>query len=245
MQALTRLRTLGGIDLRNVRRDPMLVWLTLFPIFIAAVFRWGMPPLTMALQDRYSFDIVPYYPLLLSFLVVTMPAIVGAIIGFLLLDQRDDLTLTALQVTPLTLRGYLLYRAFAPMVVSAAMTIATLPLTDLVSAGFGALVLYAAVAAPLAPILALFVASLAANKVQGFALMKASGVFSWPVVIAWFMPQPWQLLMGIVPHYWIAKVVWAIESGGGGCWIFVLVCAVYQGLLLAAFMRRFEKVTHR
>jgi fluoroquinolone transport system permease protein len=46
----------------------------------------------------------------MSFLVVVMPALVGMVIGFLLLDQRDDQTLAALQVTPLTLNGYLIYR---------------------------------------------------------------------------------------------------------------------------------------
>ncbi len=131
------------------------------------------------------------------------------------------------------------------MVVSAVMTIVTMPLTGLTSASLGALVLYAAVAAPLAPILALFVASVAANKVQGFALMKASGVFSWPVIIGWFVPMPWQLLMGIVPHYWIAKVVWSCEAGESGGWMFTLVCVSYQAILLTAFLRRFEQVTHR
>lgn len=245
MHTLTKLRALGGIDLRNVRRDPMLALLAVFPLFIAVVYRWGVPALTTALQNRFGFDLVPYYSLLLSFVVMTMPGMVGAIIGFLLLDQRDDQTITALQVTPLTLRGYLFYRAAAPMAVSLIMTVVTLPLTGIMAAGFVALVVYALVAAPFAPIFALFTASFASNKVQGFAIMKASGVLSWPAVIAWFLPIPWQLTMGVVPHYWIAKVVWVSEAGERNMWLFVLVAAIYQLGLLWVLLRRFERVMQR
>ena len=191
-------------------------------------------------------DLNLYDPLILSFFVLTMPTLVGAIIGFLLLDQRDDQTLTALQVTPLTLRGYLFYRALAPMLVSALMLIVTTPLTGLMTAGWGALMIYAAISAPLAPLFALFVAMLATNKVQGFAVMKASGVLSWPAIIAWFLPMPWQLLMGIVPHYWIAKVVWTAESRSDvQFWIATLIGFVYQAILVLAFLRQYERTVQR
>jgi fluoroquinolone transport system permease protein len=63
---------------------------------------------------QYGFDLSVYYPLIMSFIAVAMPMIYGALIGFLVLDQRDDNTITALQVTPLTLVGYLGYRVALP-----------------------------------------------------------------------------------------------------------------------------------
>lgn len=39
----------------------------------------------------------------------------GVVTGFLLLDERDDRTLTALQVTPLPLRAYIFYRVTVPI----------------------------------------------------------------------------------------------------------------------------------
>ncbi len=246
MVTLTRIRALGAIDVRSVRRDPTLVWLALAPLAIALVLRWGVPWLAARLQQVEGLDLKVYDPLILSFFVLMMPNLVGAIIGFLLLDQRDDQTLTALQVTPLTLRGYLFYRALAPMGISALMLIVTTPLTELMTAGWGVLTIYAAISAPLAPWSALFVAMLAANKVQGFGVMKASGVLSWPAIIAWFLPMPWQLLMGIVPHYWIAKVVWTAKSRNDlQLWIATLIGFVYQAILVLVFMRQYERPFQR
>ena len=46
---------------------------------------------------------VPYYTLVMSFVGVSATGIVGTVIGFVLLDQRDDQTLPALLVTPMSL----------------------------------------------------------------------------------------------------------------------------------------------
>lgn len=236
---------LGRIDLGNIRRDRLLVWMTLFPPVLALGVRWGIPALTEVLSRRYGFDLSPYNPLILSFIALTTPGFVGAIFGFLLLDQRDDDTLTALRVTPLTLRGYLVYRTAVPMLWGGLVTFASLPLTGLVTAGPAALVCWALVCAPMAPLAALFFASFAANKVQGFALMKASGVIAWPAMIAWFIPMPWQLAMGISPHYWFVKTVWITEQGSGGAWPFATIALLYQSALLLLLLRRFERVMAR
>ncbi len=244
MGSLASFTALCGVDFKNLRRDPMLAWLTVAPVAIALVTRWGMPALTATLRARYDFDLLPYYPLILSFLLVTMPTIVGAIIGFMLLDQRDDGTLSALQVTPLTLRRYLFYRAAAPMVLSLVMTAFAMTVSGLMVGGLAQLLLYSLVAAPLGPLFALFIASTAANKVQGFALMKASGVISWPAIIAWFIPMPWQLAFGLVPHYWMAKVVWVGEAGERA-WPYAAVAILFQLALLRLLMRHFDHIVRR
>ena len=244
MGSLATFTALCGVDFKNLRRDPMLAWLTIFPLVIALAMRWGIPALTATLRARYDFDLLPYYPLILSFLLVTMPTIVGAIIGFMLLDQRDDGTLSALQVTPLTLRGYLFYRAAVPMALSLVMTALGLVISGMMVGNLGLLLLYSLVAAPLGPLFALFTASFAQNKVQGFALMKVSGVISWPAIIAWFIPMPWQLAFGVVPHYWMAKVVWVGEAGGSP-WLYAVVAFLFQLALLRLFMRRFDRLITR
>jgi fluoroquinolone transport system permease protein len=245
MHTWTAVRSLALVDGKSIRRDPMLWWLLVLTVALAAAFRWGIPLLTEELRQRFDFDLRPYWPLLLSFFAMTLPAIVGAVIGFLLLDQRDDGTLMALQVTPLTLRGFLIYRLAVPVAVSLLFTALTLPLLGVAQSGPGMLTLAATIAAPLAPIYALFMAAFAANKVQGFALMKAAGVVTWPAICAWFLPMPWQVCMGFVPHYWIAKFVWVAEEGGSGLWVYGVVAVLVQGALLWPLLRRFETVLHR
>ena len=55
------------------------------------------PLFTEMLSTRYDFDLVPYYPLVLTaFLLLTSIIIVGGLGAFLVLDEVDAGTLTAL-----------------------------------------------------------------------------------------------------------------------------------------------------
>ncbi len=239
------IRALGPIDVKSVRRDSMLRWLVVMPIAIALLARWGVPIITSLLAERYAFDLRPYYPLVMSLLVIMVPTLVGSVVGFLLLDHRDDRTLTALQVTPLTIDGYLLYRTAVPMVLSIAMMMVTIALAGLVTMGVIPALLAALQAAPLAPMYALFVGAFAANKVQGFALMKATGVLAWAPMLAYFVTSGWQVAFGIDPLYWPVKVFWMLEAGESGTWLYYLVGLAYQSALVMLFLRRFKEVVYR
>ena len=238
-------RALGPIDARSVARDSMLRWLVGAPIAYALAFRWGVPGLRSWLDERYGFDLVPHYPLLASFLVLITPALIGAVVGFLLLDQRDDRTLTALQVTPLTMEGYLAYRIAVPMVVSVPVMMASIAISDLATMGVSRAFAAAVQAAPAAPLFALFAAAFASNKVQGFALLKGVGVLTWPPVIAWFVSSPWQAAFGLDPLYWPLKVFWMLEAGEPLVWLYFLAGLAYQSLLIALLVRRFKTVIAR
>lgn len=239
------IRSLGPIDVRSVARDGMLRWLVVVPFVFALAFRWGVPVLRAWLAERYGFDLTPYYPLLTSFLVLMVPTLLGAVVGFLLLDHRDDRTLTALQVTPLSIEGYLAYRIAVPMLVSIPVMMASVALADLVTMGVAAAFAASVQAAPAAPLYALFVAGFAANKVQGFALLKGVGVLTWPPVFAWFITSPWQVAIGIDPLYWPLKLFWMLEAGEPGAWLYFLAGLIYQGLLILVLTRRFRTVISR
>ena len=64
------------------------------------------------LAQRYDFDLVPYYPLVLTaFLLLTSIVIAGGLGAFLVLDEVDAGTLAALRVTPVPLSTFFAYRA--------------------------------------------------------------------------------------------------------------------------------------
>ena len=161
------------------------------PLLIGFLIRWGVPVLSTYLAGRFQFDLVPYYHLIMSAILLQWPILFGMIIGFLLLDQRDDQTITALQVTPLQLTGYLIYRISLPLVVSIIITLVSFPIAGLVRLGFLPLFSAALLAAPLAPIFALFLAPFAENKVQGFALTSAIVTVLWPPIFAFFINSGW------------------------------------------------------
>lgn len=212
MNSLAAGRALLSADLRNIRRDTLLRFLLLYPLLIGLALRFLIPFVEPRLRSLY--DIHPLYPLLVSFFgLVIMPALGGLVIGFLLLDERDAGTLTALQVTPLPMRTYLGYRVLFPMIWSVLAVYIIVPLMGLLPLQPLALLPLALLASLAAPIFALIFISFAANKVQGLALMKAISLFMAGPFIAWFVPEPWQYLFGIFPTYWPLKAYWEMAAG--------------------------------
>ncbi len=244
MKALAAIKGLGPVDFRNVIRDPLLKWMLLLPLIAALGIRWLVPALLVKLGGLLQLDLASFYLPLFSYLLIMLaPMIAGMLVGFLLLDQKDDLTLTALQVTPLTITGYLLYRLGSPMLISVVMTFIAFPLAGFPWLGWLPLLAVALLAAPLAPVFALLLGTFASNKVQGFALAKASGAVLLPPMAAWFMPMPWQLAFGLVPTYWPAKLYWVYAGTEAYAGLYLLAGLLMQALLLRLLLVRFDRVT--
>ena len=232
------------IDLKSIGRDSFLLWMLALPIGVTALLRFGIPALTAWLETQVGFALEPYYPLILGWYFLMVPILIGSVLGFMLLDERDNHTLTALLVTPLSLRNYLAYRIGVPLVLVTAVEFAMLPFVNLGPIPWSALVPIAVLAALEAPIFALLVASIAQNKVQGFAVMKALGSVQFAPIVGWFIAPPWQYLAGIVPVYWPAKAVWEASAGRPSL-VFVGIGLILHLALLMALMRRYQTIARR
>ena len=241
MTATRALQALGSNDFRLVRRQSLLFFMLAYPLAWGLALRWGAQPFTNWL--RPTFDLEPYYPLLASgFLLLMPPLIFGFVIGFLLLDERDDRTLSALQVTPLPLTGYLAYRCLAPIVLGIVMICIIVPMANMVQISFIALTAIAVVAAIEGAAVALFVAVAANNKVEGFALVKALGALPMAAMLAYFVESNWQLAFGVVPMYWPYKAFWIAVEGGEGFWAYLVVGLLVHLGLLWWCVRRFQRL---
>jgi fluoroquinolone transport system permease protein len=236
-------RTLAGVDVLQVRRDPLLRWVIVVPLFLALATRAVLPPLLARLEARVGLPLVEYYdPIMGAALLLLVPMLVGMVTGFLLLDQRDDNTISAIRVTPLPLRDYVAFRLAAPTALSCVITLVALPLAGGGAPGPLPLLLASLAAAPAAPLYALVLAAFAANKVQGFALIKVVGAITTLPVFSLFMEGPAKLLPGVVPTWWPTRLYWALSGADAGpAWLFAAGSAVYAAVLLLALWRRFMR----
>jgi fluoroquinolone transport system permease protein len=240
---MNTLTSLTIADVRNINRDSLLRFMLVYPWIIAVALRWVIPFVANGLADQ--FDVRPYYGMLTSFFgTLLLPQLFGFVIGFMLLDERDDGTLTALRVTPLSLPRYLAYRLVVPVLVSVGAVYVFVPVVGLVDAPYAPLLPIALVAALMAPIFALLLASLAANKVQGLAVMKGLSLLLVTPILAWFAPEPWQWLFGIAPTFWPVKAFWQLLAGES--WqLTVVLGLVVNGALLCLLVRRFQRIIAR
>ena len=244
MRAIDVVMRVGPIDLMNIRRDNLLAWVVVLPFVIALLFRYGVPALAGWLLVEFGFDLTPYYPLIMSGLVVMTPSMVGMVVGFLLLDERDDQVFTALMVTPMPFGAYIAFRIVAPLAASLPVTLAAYYLAGLAPLPFGMLLVAVLIGSMTAPIAALFLAVVADNKVSGFAIVKVLNNINMLPTIAYFIDMPWQLAAGVVPGYWPLKLVWLIEAGQPIA-LYVLAGFVVNGAAIFVLLRTLNRNLRR
>jgi fluoroquinolone transport system permease protein len=246
MFTLQLLRGLGPLDARSIGRDSMLRGMALLPLVIALPIRFVLPIVLSQLGALFEADLGGFYPIVGTYaLLLITPTVYGMVIGCLLLDQRDEQTLVALQVTPLPLSSYLAYRLAGPMLLGVLMTLIAFQVAGFNQIALPNLLLAACAAAPLASVLALTLGAFAENKVQGIALVKALSVLLVAPLAAHFVPQPWSLAFGVLPTYWPAQVLWGLSNGDALFWVYLVIGIAYYAVLLVFLARRFHKVIHQ
>lgn len=222
--------TLGAIaafgrnDIRGTYRDPLLWMVVVAPIIWTTFVAVLTPLVTEMLAERHGFDLVPYYPLVLTaFLLLTSIIIVGAIASFLILDEVDAGTLTALRVTPVPLSTLFAYRAGTVMVLTTVYVVATLSFSGILEPGLVPSLIPIGLLAGLSAIVTLLlIVAVASNKIQGIAMVRALGMLIAGLpCLPWFIDSPWNLAFGVLPPYWAAKAFW-IASDGGTWWPYLL-----------------------
>jgi fluoroquinolone transport system permease protein len=87
-------RALIYADSRVLWRDPLLGWILALPIGLALLLRPLIPRVQEGLLAGMGFDLTPYHPLVMGGYLMTAPGMVGMVMGFLFLDERDARTLT-------------------------------------------------------------------------------------------------------------------------------------------------------
>ncbi len=235
------LAAFGRNDIRGTYRDPLLVMLIVAPVIWTSGVAILTPMFADMLAQRYDFDLAPYYPLVLTaFLLLTSIIIAGALGAFLVLDEVDAGTMAALRVTPVSMSTFFAYRAATVMVVTTVYVVATMSLSGILPPGLvGVLIPIGLVAGLSAVVTLLLIVTLAGNKIQGIAMVRALGMLIAGLpCLPWFIDSPWNLAFGVLPPYWAAKAFW-VASAHGMWWPYLVGGVAYNLAITWPLFRRF------
>ncbi|MCF8008483.1 MAG: hypothetical protein K9K32_01845 [Halanaerobiales bacterium] len=97
-------------DLKTIYRDTIMLFILLTPLIIGLFFKYSFPLLRLLANNYLSIDITKHYPFIIGFIINLIPLLQGMLVGFMILELRDQKILQYLSVTPLTKSGYLLYK---------------------------------------------------------------------------------------------------------------------------------------
>jgi fluoroquinolone transport system permease protein len=231
----------GRNDIRGTYREPLLVMIVVAPVIWTTGVAFLTPMFTEMLSERYGFDLVPYYPLVLTaFLLLTSIIIVGALAAMLVLDELDAGTMAAPRVSPVPLSTFFAYRAGTVMVVTTIYVVATTSFSGILEAGLlPALIPIGLLAGLSAVVTLLLIVAVASNKIQGIAMIRVLGMLIAGLpALPWFIDSAWNLAFGVLPPYWAAKA-FSVASDRGSWWPYLLGGVAYNLAVAWPLFRRF------
>ena len=238
---MKKIVALALADAKNILRDSTLILLLFGPTGLFFMMRLVVPIASRLLSEQLAFDLMPYYPFIVIYLSLIPSMLFGLLLGFLILDERDEEIIAFIAVTPLRKTGYLAYKLSVSVGMSFLFFFATLYLTQLTTIRFHYAVGLALLAALEAPIASLFLAAFAENKVEGLALSKVLGMMYLGPFVAYFVNSHWKYLAGVLPPFWIAEAFFAAQRHAASYWLYLgigfLIHLAAIGLLLRRFIR--------
>jgi len=250
-------------ELKTLLRDPLNLFMLIYPFFMLGFVGWLIPTILV----RSGLDTAgPEYALSMLLLFILILAIggfiSGVILGFSLLENKDEQTIKAIAVSPITVQGYTLFKTTYAFIFGVLGNFVILFgmkyfFGETFSFSYGdasfglasvdnlAIILFSFVSSLITPTAGALMAALAKNKIEGFALMKSGGiVFMIPLLILLEAFGDWkQFILGISPNFWAVKGFYnlALNTSGPDDLSFgwYLVIGTLYMLFIAGFALRF------
>jgi len=215
--------------------------------------------------DQMQETLLKVTMLLLLIVILAFGSFFLAAMGtFLLLDHKDENTLNTIAVTPIGTSGYLKFKMTYIYLMSVVGSVVILLGTKLIAAdkytilGISVfdnisifhIVSFAIINELLTPALSLLQGAFARNKVEGFAIIKGTGILALVpalMVLDTFQGKL-QYILGIFPNFWairgmLLKLTLAENSANLSYPLYLLIGGVYNLILLITAYRFFMKKT--
>jgi len=229
-------------EVKKWTRDSLTAFMIFYPILFGMIGRWIVP----WIEDAGGMNLEPFYYIILAGLTLIAPHIYGALIAFSIIDDREDHIFLSIRVTPLSLFQFLSFRLMMGFVLTFLACIFIILFSNLVSIGIGYVFMIAFLSAIIAPIVTLLINSLAKNKIEGFAMMKAVvGVLMIFSIAGLFFNDAKQWFFAFAPGFWPAKALSTLilpsESLTFGFHGFYWIGFVYMIVLLYLVYGVFKK----
>lgn len=190
-------------------RDPLIKLMAFYPIIFGLIGRYVLP----WIAESSDFNINLYADFILVILTLITPQIYGGLIGFSILEDRDDNVFTSIRVTPLSIHQFLSFRLVIVTILSFIAGVFVMWFSDIGDISIGNIIAISFLAALAAPMTGLFINAFAHNKIEGFAVMKGFGIIIVFPIIALFFIDKKELLFSFAPGFWPAKVISTLIRG--------------------------------
>ncbi len=188
----------------------MMRFMLFYPLLFGIVGRYILP----AIAETSGFSIDANADFIVVALTMMTPLVFGAVVGFSILEDRDDHIINSIRVTPLSFNQFMSFRMAIVFCFSFITCIYVMWFSDIGNLSWGNILLIAFLASFSAPLTSLIINVLSHNKIEGFAIMKLLGMLLILPIISLFFNDAKELFFAVIPTFWPAKMVSSVIRGG-------------------------------
>jgi fluoroquinolone transport system permease protein len=227
-------KTIFIAELKSMTRDKMYAFFAVYPAIFGTIGYF----ICDMLRDDGN---IMAANLVAMMLIVVTGYVFGALIAFTLLDDKDDKVLMSLKITPVDVRHYVLIKMLVGFVFGFIATLVLLFATNfLPDANVWVIIAVSVLGAIQVPSVVLIVNSFSDNKVEGFVVMKLSGMIILFPLIGFFVTGGWQYLLGVAPGYWAGRIVeLELVPSEEGSAIIVFIAGVFYNIFATWLLMKF------
>ena len=230
--------TILKAEIRNMFRDKMYAFFAVYPAIFGTLGYY----LVNWIKDQPNTGIWP--EIVAMFLIIVTGYVFGALIAFTLLDDKDDKVLMSLKITPINVKHYVYIKMMVGMIFGFIATFVLVMATDFLPGSSIWLKLGVSVLGAIqVPSVTLIVNSFSDNKVEGFVVMKMSGLVIMLPMVGFFVTGWVQYLLGVAPGYWAGRAIEAhlVPSDTGNQLIIFAAGVLYNILATWLLMKVYTK----
>lgn len=220
-------------DFRLVFRDNSLKIFIVLPLLTLVFTRYAVP----YIAGTYSV-LLDYIPIILMMATTQGATAFGFIYSMVLVDEKDTNVAKVYGILPVSKVWFVVFRLIPPFVLAALTTFLLLLVEPFYGLPVIQSLVYSMLIGLLVPLMILFVAIPANNKIEAMTWQK---LFNLPLalpVLAFYLPTSFSFLFIIFPTFWAFRGLDSLIKGGN-FWLYMLIGFAYSILLIVLMIKRF------
>jgi fluoroquinolone transport system permease protein len=224
-------------DFRLVFRDNSLKIFIFLPLLILLVIRYAVPYVAGIYEG-----LTDYVNIILMLASMQGSIAFGFIYSMVLVDEKDTRVAKVYGVLPVSKFWFTAFRLIPPFLLATLATFLLLLVEPFYGLPPVLILVYSALAGLVAPLMILFIAVVADNKIEAMTWQKLFNLPLFLPVLSFFVPTPISSVFAVFPTFW---AYYGLESliAGKSFWIYTAAGYAHSLLLIFYLIRRFTR-TH-
>ncbi len=222
-------------DFRLVFRDNSLKIFIALPLLILVVIRYAVP----YVAGIYNV-VQDYTAVILMLATMQSSTAFGFIYSMVLVDEKDTNVAKVYGILPVSKFWFVVFRLIPPFLLATLSTFLLLLVEPFYGLPVISNLVYSTLAGFVAPLMILFVATTANNKIEAMTWQKLFNLPLFLPILSFFVPATFSLVFAIFPTFWAYQGFNSLINGGN-FWFYMLIGFVHSVLLIALMIKRFTR----